>query len=64
MKECSAFLEVRDARVGFLQSAPEINYLKTCSANFSQSIECFIPPLYPRFPLGGFEGQQSQPHMI
>ena len=40
------------------------NYLKTCSASFSQSTERLIPDLHPELLSGGVEVQQLQRLMI
>ena len=50
-----------DVRIGFIKSAPENTYLKTCSANFSLSTECLISVLHPKLLSGDAENQQ---HMI
>ena len=40
------------------------NYLKTCSASFSQSTESLISALHPELLSGGVENQQLQQHVI
>ena len=62
INDCSAFLKIRARNwVHTIFFFPKIfNFLKVCSASFSQSTECLIPDLCPELLSRGIEGQQLQ----
>ena len=65
MKDFSAFLDMRRCKNWAQNLLLQIsNYLKACSASFSQSTEYLIPDLHPKLLSGGVEGQRSQQLVI
>jgi len=63
MKDFGAFQDIRRNKNWLIKSAPKMsNYLKTCSANFSQSTESLLSALHPELLSGDVENQQQ--HMI
>ena len=61
VNDFSAFLDMRRYKNLDLKNLLKIfNYLKICSASFSQSTACLIPDLHPEFFSGCVEGQRLQ----